>query len=222
MVGWDPISNGGTAVRWVGAALIGLGIVFVPARQSLAQSAASGSTIDFEALATQPGTELTRSHDANGDEILELHRGGVVITQRFHDGKAVKTETVDRSGKDAVFCVWELWVSLREDFATCYPDSHPDIHEELDSDLEDINRFIVANDIFGTSMDQIQARIDQQHAGYEAEISKQTPARIRISCRSGNRARALDSLIRIGSLRLHRKIADVLSIPRPPVSNPCL
>jgi hypothetical protein len=200
MLWWDRISNGRTAVRWVGAALIGLGIVLVPARQSLAQSAAGGSTIDFDALAAQPGTEVIRSRDPNGDELLELRRAGVVITQRLHDGKAVKTETVDRSGKDAVFCVWELWVSLREDFATCYADSHADIHEELDSDIEAINRFIVANDIFATSMDQIQARIDQQHAGYQAEISKQTPARI----------------------RMHRKIVDVLSIPRPPVSNPCL
>ena len=144
----------------------------------------------------------------NGQQSItnESHSG--INTQKFSDGSEVSS---DLSGKPAVLCMWQLDIAMLALSRQCDSSDDKEFQQELESPVSTINRFIVLN---SHRRPVTQSQIEAQASAKVAKF--QTPD----ICRSDLPA-IYRTLKDRGAAALRASTADMLSVPREPVINPC-
>src|SRR5581483_3418387 len=110
-------------------------------------------------LAQQPGSEVSRRAQ-DGREIVEIRRGGVVITEA--DGRLVSA--VDRSGHGAVLCAWRVYVDTIAALDVCEPAGHPELRQDLREAIDKMADFIVANSATPVTKEELGKYIEKRRA----------------------------------------------------------
>jgi hypothetical protein len=183
---------------------------------SLAVSLASygsamGQGVNLDAIAAQPGAQTKTTMSNDGSEVTEVRLpNGVVFHQERRNGKTL-TFGNDVSGHGAVLCSWEIYVGVAAALEICPEFRNEPLKADLANAIDRINDFIVANSLFPISKAELETRAASR-TGDASQL-----------CRPDGPAAAM--LKSFGSLshdKLMSSVADLLSVPRPPVMNPCL
>lgn len=129
---------------------------------------------------------------------------------------------VDNSGLGAVQCAWEIDIDLRAEFANCSTNSDTDkrILKNLDHAIDRTNDFIVANSLEPTSKDRLQAYVAGKILESQDSFSTLSKDEREKRCTSGFVKDLKTQLL--SDKALDQQLDHFLSIPRPPVLNPCL
>ena len=169
---------------------------------------ATGQKVNLDTIAAQPGAQTTTTINNDGSEttVVKLPNG-VVFHQGRRNGKTWIVGT-DHSGHGAVLCSWEISVVLAAALEICPAYRNESLKDSLASAVDRINDFIVANSLFPVSKAELEKRAASKR---EARL-----------CRSSGVAGMLKSFGSVSHDELMSGIADLLSVPRPPVMNPCL
>ncbi len=145
-------------------------------------------------------------------------------TAHFSSGVSMtsKHKGVDRSGKGAVLCGWEMYVALRNMVEICSPSEESEIMKNLNYAIEKTNDFIVANSLHPVTKADLEKGIKARLIVLKEDMSMLEEYDIRQECSSGHAAQAKKRLISLSSEEFRKSVDDFLSIPRPPVMEPCL
>src|SRR5271167_419646 len=122
------------------------------------------SALDLAALAKQSGTEVIRRSDG-GKDVVEIRRGGVVITQE----RGVTIAAVDHSGHGAVLCAWRIYVDTLVALDVCQPGAHGELRQDLVEATDAIADFIVANSLTPVKKAELAAYIAKRRAETQAQ-----------------------------------------------------
>jgi hypothetical protein len=110
-------------------------------------------------------------------------------------------------------CAWEIYVGLAAALETCPEYRNEPLRADLSNAIDKINDFIVANSLSPVSKAQLEKG---------AASRRDVPG----LCQPDGAAGMVKSLASVSHDQLHDKlmssVADLLSVPRPPVMNPCL
>lgn len=181
-------------------------------------SAAFGdpSGFDLDAIAAQPGTEVIRKPDG----LFEIRRGGVVIeAQRGRDG-TIRYLGQDFSGHGAVMCAYNMYLWVKGVLDSCFPEAHEEWKAEVDTALGKIRAFIAKNNLQRTPQSEIDAAFQSKYSQLIQHLRAFDDERQRMcAVYKENMIRYMDGLKLDG---FRAQITDLLSVPRPPVMNPCL
>jgi hypothetical protein len=167
--------------------------------------------IDLDAFAKQPGVEVT-SRIVGDKKVTSYAKAGVVY-EKWPD----YIVSIDQTGLGAVLCAWTIYVDVMLAAEACFPDSHAEIRKHLVEGVDAMNDFIVAN-----NPDPVKkADLENQIAKRRAEKFSRLPASV-----IGTQQCPLSDFVRNfekGTPEEWRaSISKMLSVPRPPVMNPCL
>jgi hypothetical protein len=179
----------------------------------LLAKAAAAQPLDLDAIAKQPGTQVTKRMQ-NGQEVVEIRRGTVTVTID-RDGDT----SVDSSGK-AVLCYWNLAIMAKMATDLCYPGEFPQLSKMLGEEIDAMNIFIAANSLRSVTKAQLEKRIQERMEKAAAGIKKAgvPPAQNKIC----QRQREEDLIpLNAGLEKFRQEFKQVLAVPRPPASNPC-
>lgn len=164
--------------------------------------------IDFDALAKRPGFQVTK-RVVNGEEIIELRKGSVMI-EKSRDGiMGVDSDT-------AVLCVWDEYVNLHVAADYCFPDSERELREDFADAVERFKDFIVANSLTPVTRGDLDAYVEKRRAEMHSRMPKTPPG--------APRCPKTDMFIDYqadGREKRRADVATILAVPRPPVMNPC-
>jgi hypothetical protein len=189
-----------------------------------AQSQPDLSDADIDTLATQPGTEVTRTQEGD-TQIIEIRRAGVVITIR-HKGDKADSVGQDNSGHGAVLCMWRLYISFRQGLNLCFLSQYPEFKEDLNYAVGAMNDFIAANSLAPTSKEEVEAAVatlDERAKKQGDEATAQLGGEeFQRRCTSRDFGRGIVKMAEMTREQRRRQISDLLSVPRPPVMNPCM
>jgi hypothetical protein len=170
------------------------------------------SELDLAALAKQPGTEVIRRAEG-GKEIVEIRRGGVVITREH----GIAIAAVDRSGHGAVLCAWRIYVDTLAALDVCQPGAHEELRQDLIQATEAIADFIVANSLTPVRKADLEAYIAKRRA--ETQAQRDSAGKI---CSPEFLEDSLPKMEAVPHAERQAETVDMLSVPRPPVLDPCL
>lgn len=168
----------------------------------------------------QPGTVVDPGSKSNQRSIRL--KSGVVINQ-VRNGNHVSSTAIDDSGYGAVGCAWIIYVSIKAELVTCKNNNDADVVAELDRAIGKINDFIVKNSVPPITKTQLEEQILRQVKEIEknkAQIIEDTGAKQ--ECPNRNVAQFVDNFRQRPRDEFRQSIDKMLSVPRPPVSNPCL
>jgi hypothetical protein len=177
---------------------------------ALVAGSAHAQSLDLEAIAKQPGTEVIRRSE-DGSKVLEVRRG--TVTWELKDGTIVG---FDSSPHGAVLCAWEIIVGMKTVMDVCFPGEFPEASSLLGEEIEALDDFIVANSVTPMTKADLRARFDERLRDVKPGSG---------TCRAVRQgfieplAALLQSTPRA---EVRRKFDQTLAVPRPPVMNPCL
>lgn len=177
---------------------------------ALVANAAHAQPLDLDAIAKQPGTEVIRK----GDKV-EIRRAGVTVTVE-KDGDM----SVDHSGK-AVLCYWNMAIAAKISADLCYPGEFPQLSKMLGEQIAATNDFIVANSLRPVTKAWLEKNIADRLERAAAGLKKAgvPPAQNKVC----QQQREGDLIPLNAELEKYRQeFKDVLAVPRPPASNPCI
>jgi len=122
------------------------------------------------------------------------------------------TVQTDRTGKGAVLCMWGILEAVRAAGRECFKGQDPAFQAELDHSMTRIDRFIIRNSTRPVTQAALEARrvqgLQQLHAYGNI-------------C-TGDAAKMYGVMRASGAAQLRAGTTELLSIPREPVTNPCL
>jgi len=200
--------------------LVAASLAALMAIPSVEAHAKGDDGVDLEVIAALPGSEVTRRTEGDA-EILEIRRAGVVFT-RVRRGDKVQTLSEDRTGLGAVACVWHLQVAIKSFLDVCFPDQHQDIKAEVSNAIDQINEFIIANSLAHDTQAGLDAAISAEAAKARTAISNIPADQVKERCELSHMASALKWFERTTRESRDQSIKELLSVPRPPVINPCI
>jgi hypothetical protein len=187
---------------------------------SIAQTQPAPAFVDFDKLAAQPGTNII--HSKRGDEdVTELQRGGVSV-QITRRGDKIQTLGVDHSGHGAVLCAWQIYIALRAELDTCFAGKYPELRDDISTSIGAINKFIVTNSFLPTSQNEVEASALAEDMKLRSPIAKMPLDQLAKVCQSGSLGKMVIQAAKATHTQRQKSTDDLLSIPRPPVLNPCL
>jgi hypothetical protein len=172
---------------------------------------ATGQGVNLDVIAAQPGaqTTTTMNNDGSEDTVVKLPNG-VAFHQMRRNGET-RTFGSDLSGHGAVLCSWEIYVALAAALEICPEYRNEPLKADLAYAIDRINDFIVANNLFPVSKAELEKRAASRREDASRLCRPDSPA-----------AGMLKSLGSVSHDKLVSSVADLLSVPRPPVMNPCL
>jgi len=173
--------------------------------------------VDYQALAAETPWKI----EQNGSETRSIPLGGGVIRhQDRKDGKVYNLD-MDESGLGAVGCVWELYVQIRTDMEICHKE---DIEWKtlMSNAINDINSFIVDNSIDDTTRNYLDAVLSDKMSAINKVAASAPKEFIEKACSWNTSMRMLSHLKENGPAEFNYSVRKLLSVPRPPVSMPCL
>ncbi|MCL4677764.1 MAG: hypothetical protein KJ017_04120 [Alphaproteobacteria bacterium] len=145
-------------------------------------------------------------------------------TAHFASGVSMTGEYkgVDRSGKGAILCGWEMYVAVRNMAEICSPSEESEIIKNLNYAIEKTNDFIVANSLHPVTKADLEKGIKARLVSLKEDMSMLEENDLRQECSSGHAAQMKRRMISLSSEEFRKAVDDFLSIPRPPVTEPCL
>jgi hypothetical protein len=168
----------------------------------------AGQGVNLETIGAQPGAQTTTTVNKDGSEdTVVKFPNGVVFRSVGRNGET-RIFGADHSGHGAVLCSWEIYVTLAAALEICPRYRNESLRASLASAVDRINDFIVANSLFPVAKTELEKR-----AASKREVRL---------CRSRGVAGMLKSVGSVSHDKLMSGVADLLSVPRPPVMNPCL
>jgi hypothetical protein len=168
--------------------------------------------LSLEALSTQPGTLVTKSHNEAGEEVIEIQRGGVIITQ---EGKRVTG--IDHSGKGAILCLRMFALTFRETIYACGTDEEK---AAIDGVIDNIDDFVVLNSLDKITKDDLERDSRERLARIKDYVLGVPPELQMARCQTVKDLPAIREWLR--DLVDGGKLHEMLSVPRPPVMAPCI
>ena len=170
--------------------------------------------LSLETLAVQPGTQVTKWTEPNGSEVVEIRRGGVVIT-RTTQGELAE----DESGYGAIMCARAFLLYARGAIETCGSSDDASLKAYLDGAIDEVDDFIVANSLKPITKSELAGQVAKDLNTLKVQIQS-LPAGVRQKrCEGSDEWRKARDWA--AELTNGRYIRDLLSMPRPPVANPC-
>lgn len=161
----------------------------------------------WEKLAARPDVEIVM-HDglrsvrfASGVVAMEAKNGGVAW--------------VDETGLGAVQCAWRMYSHIRLQSEQCYDDSRVNLKTALKDAVDRIEVFIVENSLTPVT------KLDLEAAAFEAFNKVKYRSKDEM-CSDGFAPHLLPNQDDEFILNLTQGVDELLSVPRPPVMNPCL
>jgi hypothetical protein len=171
---------------------------------------ATGQGVDFDAIAALPGAQTTTTKSTDGSEVTEVKLPNGVVFHRERRNGETSTYGADLSGHGAVMCAWRIYNGLAAALESCPEYRNEPLKADLADAIDRINDFIVANSLSPVTKAELERTA--------AAAMKENVPRL---CQSGDLAGMLKSA-GLAHDRFMSSVADLLSIPRPPVTNPCL
>jgi hypothetical protein len=120
------------------------------------------------------------------------------------------SETTLVSGHGAVLCVWGIYIELAAALERCPEYRDEPLKADLADAIDRINDFIVVNSLSPVT----KAELEKIAASRKEDL-------LRI-CRPDGAAGMLKLFKSMPHDKFISSVADLLSVPRPPVGNPCL
>jgi len=161
----------------------------------------------WEGLRVPVGTKLSISKSADGTERKILNFPGGVSMSQIGNNVSIG---VDHSGHGAVMCAWGVYVDVRSKLEKC--SSSPgdeEFKEKLDNAIDKINNFIVANSLSKITKSELEDQI------------KKNTEHLPYGC-MGYPDSITNKLRSMPVEKFKSSLDDLLSVPRPPVMEPCL
>jgi hypothetical protein len=150
--------------------------------------------------------------------VIIYNANGVVISRASNGSELA----IDNSGHGAVMCVWSFYVGLAAYLDICFPDKDKEFREDLGKGIDKIDQFIVENSLIPVSKADLEAR----ERSVRTRFSEASPSEIQTTCSAspGDNRYGVYASFRsaLTNEKLKASIADLLSVPRPRVMNPCL
>jgi hypothetical protein len=170
-----------------------------------------GQGVNLDAVAAQPGAQTTTTVNEDGSEVTEVKLpNGVTFHQERRNGNT-QTFANDASGHGAVLCNWGIYVALEAALEICPVYRNEPLKADLADAIDRINDFIVANSLSPVTKSELEKRA----VSMTGDVSQ--------LCRpDGPVAEMLKSFESMPRDKRMSSVADLLSVPRPPVMNPCL
>jgi len=177
----------------------------------------------WDSLAEQPGATVSDGMDASGAPIRQINLASNVSFLLRKQGDHVEVTGVDNSGHGAVACAARTFPTLLFILDTCAPGKYPELRKTLGQTLNDIDDFIVKNSIVPVTKESLQ----QERRDAEAKIHAMSPADVAKECHKPDFQSWLSKVEPAGgehdeSERIRKVTKELLSVPRPPVRNPCI
>ncbi|MDD3019946.1 MAG: hypothetical protein PHX61_03065 [Alphaproteobacteria bacterium] len=156
------------------------------------------------------------------DVKITLENG--VKTAHFSGGVTISDDGLgmDNSGKGAVRCSWEIYVAMKNMSELCFPDDESEFKKNLDYAVDKTNDFIIVNSLSPITKSEIEESIKRKFLELKEQISKISKEKFDKECSSGSIAQMKKHMMSKSPEEFRKAVDDVLSIPRPPVMNPCL
>jgi hypothetical protein len=166
-----------------------------------------GITVVLIVLAQAFSSPQVRSDSGSGVDRSESTLNGI-MTKR--DG--TNLVKIDQSGKGAVLCALGIFELVRAVGSKCHKGQDSEFQNEIDRSINRIDQFIITNSVTPITQDEIVAK---RAAGDHILYSHPGIC-------VGDVARLYDSMRDGGAEGVRARTSDLLSIPREPVTNPCL
>ena len=166
--------------------------------------------IDLDEFAKQPGVEVTTR--MIGDKKVTSYRKAGVVFEKWPD----YVVSIDQTEFGAVMCTWSFYVDFMLSADACFPDSRVELKAHLAYAVNAMNDFIVAN-----SLDPVKkADLEDYIAKRRRENFSHTPSRL-IGTPQCHLSALLMGFEKTTPEEWRAAIDKLLSVPRPPVMNPC-
>ncbi len=200
-------------VMWLAVAIGSVGI----SASTTAQSEKWGT--EFDALLERPDVEVSLGPGDYGGEERTLHLPGqVTVVERRLNGE-ITTITYDASGKGAVLCSWKFLAAVKAGYGFCSKNPNRMIEGKLDRAIGRIERFIAANWVEPTSIEQVQRwRHEILEDFFNPLGLEQWEPRI---CQVEDFQSYISHFESLPEGEFERETDELLSIPRVPAMNPC-
>ncbi len=158
----------------------------------------------WAAIAKRSDATITISKDSTGNEVKTAKfKGGVEI-----DSAGI---SMDTSGHGAVICSWGMLIAYEAKLKTCAPDRAAASIKNIQKAIGKTNEFIVKNSILPISKEEIDVATKAKEEMY-ASKGKALCTKEEIEI--------LDKSFSKDDFNI--QIDKMLSVPRPPVINPCM
>lgn len=165
----------------------------------------------WEEMAKRPDVKITTE---NGKKIAHFS-SGVSVTDPNGSGQ-------DQSGKGAVLCGWLFYVEVKNMSEVCSPAEDSEVTKNLDYAIEKISDFIVANSLKSVIKAGLEEDIKTRFLSTKEDFSIYSGEDLEEECSASYAVQVKKSLLSKSSEEFKKSIDDFLSIPRPPVMEPCL
>ncbi len=169
-----------------------------------------------QALSAQPGVVVTQGSEG-GAAYTEWKKSGVFF-RRQRRGSKDEWIGNDESGHGAVICSWMIYVTLRASLNDCPADRFVDLRADLDQGITAMEAFILANSVTPTTVAELRARAAIEDARTRAAARSSGPR----VCAAGDVGQMITAFDSVGGPARREMVDKLLSVPRWPVSNPCL
>lgn len=202
----------------------------LPAHQAISNGGASDnsfSPIDlsdtiWKDLKVPLGTKLVIKKDSNGKDkrVLEF-LGGVSMYEGANGGSIGN----DNSGHGAVMCAWTIYVEMSNIMTVCPAADDRQFKENLDAAIDRINDFIVKNSLSPVTKTDLENQIKKMFSDRQDGRLKMSKDELHKECLSSDLIKMVSAMKTISLTapeKFNKSVDDLLSVPRPPVMNPCL
>ncbi len=155
---------------------------------------------------------------------VKIVKEGEGRTAYFDSGVTISDDGLgmDRSGKGAVRCAWEIYVAMKNMSDLCFPSDDSEFKDNLNYAVDKTNDFIVINSLSPITKTEIEEEIKKKFLTLKEQTAKMSKEEFEKECTSGDIAKMKKHMMSIPTEEFRKEIDDSLSIPRPPVLNPCL
>ncbi len=165
------------------------------------------------------GAKVTESVNNKGEKTKHIEfPGGVTI-----DESPAGSVGMDTSGHGAILCNREIFMEIRNRLALCYGEKNPEKNESrkiknviawLDDAITKLDQFVVENSLHPVTMEGLREAEKNQR-----DALKNTPD---VCKQDSDSIDAFVDQLEKNSITLGTHLETMLSVPRPPVLNPCM
>lgn len=161
----------------------------------------------WQGMPIPAGTVLVTEHAGERQGLHRLEFEGGVVMHEMTNGEYTSVDT--KHG--AVGCIWLIYASMKAELDACFP-AETDLRNAFTTIVDELKQFIIANSITPITQGELDAFLVTRTKSYNGKCKERTPDEMQQFISESKEH--ID--------KHQQKIKDSLSIPRPPVTNPCL
>ena len=183
----------------------------------------------WDSVAAQPGAQVTDKTDPSGTVTREIMLPSKVIFILRRRGGRIESTGLDNSGHGAVGCSAQIIPRLLFSLDICAAGRYPDLRRAIEQEVNDIDDFITRNSLVPVTKEQLLRERSQARQALQEKSAGMSAEDIAKKCREGDLRNWLTKLEQGGeegqkalAAETRKSAEDLLSVPRPPVLNPCL